>query len=271
MVGHRWRHAGGDEILADALGPRDRRAAAALPKRNMRTHPVLWAIRSMRRHPDKTEPNRPAEGSICKIQGTRFIAELSSRGASLQHFYLTDAQYKGTEADDMSTTPDLERWRSSSHAVSWGRRGLSGQIRSLHLAARAGRRLRRLANSRTPTPTSKSKSSFPVTQKPFELCRRHDGDEFGERRRRRTSSRSKRSRIGKTSQIKGHLGRVSPFLTELSCARGKDVERKNKDDSDFKKHGWWSLPDTDRYAAVSNYYFAQAITPMLRHHSGNDA
>jgi YidC/Oxa1 family membrane protein insertase len=51
---------------------------------------------------------------------------------------------------------------------------------------------------------------------------------------------------------------VSPFQTELSCARAKEVFRKGKDDF---KEGWFSAPLVDRYVAVANYYFAQAIAP----------
>jgi YidC/Oxa1 family membrane protein insertase len=48
-------------------------------------------------------------------------------------------------------------------------------------------------------------------------------------------------------------------VTELSCARGKDVDRKGKDDF---KEGWFARPLVDRYVAVSNYYFGQALVPV---------
>jgi YidC/Oxa1 family membrane protein insertase len=69
-------------------------------------------------------------------------------------------------------------------------------------------------------------------------------------------------------EIKSRLGRVSPFLTDLSCARGKDVSRKGKDDfkdgkeKDGYHDGWFSMPLVDRYVAISNYYFGQAIVPL---------
>jgi YidC/Oxa1 family membrane protein insertase len=58
------------------------------------------------------EPNAPPEGEVCKIQGNRFDALLSSRGAGVTHLYLREAQYAGPEGFDLSTTPDYERWRS---------------------------------------------------------------------------------------------------------------------------------------------------------------
>ena len=52
--------------------------------------------------------------------------------------------------------------------------------------------------------------------------------------------------------------KLSPFVTELSCARGSDVTRKAKNDF---KGGWFSLPLVDRYVALSNYYFSEALIP----------
>src|SRR5438105_4284372 len=55
---------------------------------------------------------QPPEGQICRIKGNRFEAELSSRGAAIKHFNLTDPTYATSAAADMSTTLDHGRWRS---------------------------------------------------------------------------------------------------------------------------------------------------------------
>jgi YidC/Oxa1 family membrane protein insertase len=228
----------------------------------------------------QTEPNHPAEGEICKIQGTRFNAELSARGAALQHFYLTDPQYRGTEADDMSTTPSVERWRS---------------LRTLFRGAGADSQLKydrfvwqleKLGDSAckfTYTDADvKIEKVIAADSKPFELSVDTTVTNLASEVKSHKFS-IEAFAYRKNKEVKGHLGRVSPFLTELSCARGKDdssrpmlgflgigdgntVERKGKDDSDFKKRGWWTMPNVDHYAAVSNYYFAQSITPI----SGSD-
>src|SRR5579859_6073991 len=56
--------------------------------------------------PDRFDPGakgqEPTEGELCTIQGNRFRAELSARGAGLRHLWLTDARYAGTESEDMS-------------------------------------------------------------------------------------------------------------------------------------------------------------------------
>jgi YidC/Oxa1 family membrane protein insertase len=209
--------------------------------------------------PGQSEPNKPAEGAICKIQGTRFVAELSSRGAALQHFYLTDPQYKGTEADDMSTTPDLERWRSL--RTMFRGAGADTQIkydRFVWQMEQVGNSACKFTYTDADVKIEKLVSG---DQKPFELSVDTTITNLANEAKSHKFS-IEAFAYRKNKEVKGHLGRVSPFMTELSCAKGKDVERKGKDDSDFKKRGWWTLPDTDRYAAVSNYYFAQAIAPM---------
>src|ERR1019366_152966 len=62
--------------------------------------------------PGKPVPPPPPPGESCTIHGNRYVAELSSRGAGLTHFWLTDARYAKSDAGDMSTTPDHERWRN---------------------------------------------------------------------------------------------------------------------------------------------------------------
>ena len=62
------------------------------------------------------EPGKPVPlappGETCTIHGNRFVADLSSRGAGLTRFRLTDPRYASSAAADMSTTPDIERWRN---------------------------------------------------------------------------------------------------------------------------------------------------------------
>src|SRR5579872_943312 len=56
--------------------------------------------------PGQPTPGAPPPGEICTIRGVRYEADLSSRGAGLTHFRLTDARYAQSDAADMSTTPD---------------------------------------------------------------------------------------------------------------------------------------------------------------------
>jgi YidC/Oxa1 family membrane protein insertase len=203
-------------------------------------------------HPGRWEPK---EGEICKIKGNRFDAEMSSRGAALTHFYLRDAQYAGSDGFDMSTTPDHERWRS---------------LRTLFRAKDASDQLKfdrfdwtleRLDDTGCKFTYQDDAASIEKTitagARPFELNvetkitnltdgpkkHRFDIEEFAYRQNK---------------EIKGSLGRVSPFQTEIDCARGNEVTRKQKDEF---KEGWFSEPLVDRWAAVNNYFFVQALVP----------
>ena len=62
--------------------------------------------------PDRAVPVAPPEGQLCAVHGDRFEAVLSTRGAGIKHFYLTDPRYAESDSHDVSTTPDVERWRS---------------------------------------------------------------------------------------------------------------------------------------------------------------
>jgi YidC/Oxa1 family membrane protein insertase len=55
---------------------------------------------------------QPAEGELCTLHGSRFEAELSTRGAAVTHFRLTDDKYSHSPAADLSSTVVNERWRS---------------------------------------------------------------------------------------------------------------------------------------------------------------
>jgi hypothetical protein len=223
----------------------------------------------------------PPEGTLCKIKGSRFDAELSTRGAALTHLYLRDPQYAGTEGLDIATT-DHERWRSLRTLF----RGLSTSTSKGPIDQVKYDRFdwKLDASDGTSCHFSYADDSVRIEKviaadaRPFELTvsttvtNLSAGPHLHELSVEAFAYRQNK-------EIKSHLGRVSPFVTELSCARsddpaqqswweklgsslslrtGDDVKRKSKDDF---KEGWFSIPLVDRYAAISNYYFAQALVP----------
>jgi|HubBroStandDraft_6_1064221.scaffolds.fasta_scaffold192274_1 YidC/Oxa1 family membrane protein insertase len=215
--------------------------------------------------PGKPAPGPPPPGEMCTIRGNRFEADLSSRGAGVTHLRLTDARYANSAAADMSTTPDHERWRN---------------LRTLF--RRAGT---------PPSPDDQVKYDrfdwkLEAPQEP-ESCRFTYADDrvqivktisAGERpfemnvvttltnvsdAPKRHAESIEAFAYRTNAEVKGKLGRVSPFQTGLECARDDQVERKSKDDKVFKQPPFWfEQPLVDRYSAISNYYFAQAIVPL---------
>ena len=212
-------------------------------------------------------PGQPTEGTLCKIKGNRFDAELSTRGAALVHFFLRDPQYAGTDGLDLgsvtvwtsapgSTVPDHERWRS---------------LRTLFRGDKGKDQLQydRFNWKLDPSDGSSCRFTYDdadvsivktisVGQRPFELDVETTLTNLDDATKHHQFS-IEAFAYRQTKDVKGgFMKRASPFVTELSCARGKDVTRKNKDDF---KGGWFSEPLVDRYAAVSNSYFGQAIVP----------
>jgi YidC/Oxa1 family membrane protein insertase len=197
----------------------------------------------------------PPEGELCSIKGDRFDAELSTRGAALTHFRLHDPQYAGTQGLDLVTT-DHERWRPLRTLF----RGENGEDQVKY------DRWNWKLDAHTPSSCTFSYTDDTVhiekvvsaDGRPFELDVKTTVTNLsGETRAHRYSIEAFAYHTNK--EVKGGMGRTSPFATELSCARGTDIKRKQK--SDFKE-GWFSAPMVDRYVAVSNAYFAQALIPV---------
>lgn len=202
-------------------------------------------------------PWKPQEGEICKIRGNRFDAEMSSRGAAITHFYLRDPQYAGTGGFDLSTTPDHERWRSLRTLFRGDSPGTDEQVKY----DRFNWKLERSEGNGCKFTYEDDAVSIVKTvtagERPFELDVQTTIQNLTDTSRKHHFS-IEAFAFRTNAEVKGKLGRVSPFVTELVCARDKDVVRKSKDDF---KDGWFGEPLVDRYAAVSNYYFAQVLVP----------
>jgi YidC/Oxa1 family membrane protein insertase len=221
--------------------------------------------------PGQPKPLPPPEGKLCTIHGNRFNAELSSRGAGLKHFWLTDARYAQTNPDgpnappadgDLSTTPDIERWRNlrtlfrtpgappspddqlKYDRVDWSVEALGGTGCRFTYEDETVRIVKTVA----------------AGERPFELQVETALTNLAEAPKKHAAS-IEIFAYRKNSDTKGKLGRVSPFQTNLECARDDDVKRPGKDAKEFQT-GWLSEPLVDRYTAIANYYFAQALVPL---------
>jgi YidC/Oxa1 family membrane protein insertase len=212
------------------------------------------------------KPPPPPPGEMCTIHGNRFEAELSSRGAGVTHFHLTDPRYANSDAADMSTTPEHERWRN-----------LRTLFRNAGAAASPDDQVQfdRFNWKLEPSPGPEScefsyeddrvkiVKTIRAGERPFELDVETTLTNRSDAPKRHTAS-IEAFAWRTNAEVKGKLGRVSPFQTNLECARGDEVERKGKDDKVFKEPPFWfEQPLIDRYTAISNYYFAQALVPQL--------
>jgi YidC/Oxa1 family membrane protein insertase len=202
---------------------------------------------------EKDKPNRPVEGELCKIDGNRFDAVLSTRGAAIVNFHLEGGKYEGM---DLSTTPDHERWRSLRTIF----RGPDGKDQIKY--DRVVWKLEPSSDHKSCTFTYEDEDvrlekKISAGTRPFELAVATSVTNLAKEPRKHQLS------IGtfafrKNAEMKGSLGRQSPWITELACASGGDVVRKNKDEF---KSGWFAVPSADRYAAINSQYFTQALMP----------
>jgi YidC/Oxa1 family membrane protein insertase len=207
-------------------------------------------------HPVGTPEFNPPEGELCVIVGARYRAEFSSRGAAIKHFYVTDAQYATTSVGyDVATTRNQER------------------LRSLRTWFRDENANTQIAFDRFDwklTPTADKSCEFTYADDGVQLRKvfKASAREFEvsvETTVKNLSDVAKKHRFGiglyafrENGEVKGKLGRVSPYTTQVICAGTDEVTKKGADDF---KEGWFAKPSVDRFGAVSNYYFAQAIVP----------
>jgi len=207
------------------------------------------------------QPASPTEGTLCKIKGDRFDAVLSTRGAALVHFLLRDPQYAGTEGMDLVSTNGvpprpIERWRSL-RTLFRGPKG-ADQVKYDRFNWTLESQTESSCTFTYADETAKIVKVVGASGRPFELeVSTTLTNLSAEPRTHELSIEAFAYHTNK--EVKSGLGRQSPLATELSCARGSDIKRKPKDDF---KEGWFSLPVVDRYVAISNPYFTQALMPM---------
>lgn len=198
----------------------------------------------------------PPEGELCKIDGVRFDATFSSRGAALRNFHLEGGKYEGME---LSTTPDHERWRSL--VTRFRGADATDQVpfdRFLWKVDQDGSASGKACAFRWEDENVRLQKRFTAGPRPFEIEVETTVTNLAKAPKRHQLAIGTNA-YRQNHEMKGSLGRTSPWLTELACAGGKDVDRKNKDDF---KGGWFNRAGVDRYAAANSQYFAQALIPV---------
>ncbi len=217
---------------------------------NFAPDPVIETV------PPGTPVPKMVPEETCTIHGNRFDAELSTRGAALVNLRLTNPQYADVRMVT-SANPEsaIERWRP---------------LRTLFRADDAKDQfdydrfdwtLEKIDRGCKFTYENPGlvhvEKTVTAGARPFELSVQTKVTNLADAPKKHDFA-IETFAFYKNEDIKGHFGRVSPFVSDLVCGRDDKIVRKNKDDF---KNGWVDESDADRFAAISNYYFANALIP----------
>jgi YidC/Oxa1 family membrane protein insertase len=235
---------------------------------------------------DWSMPAVRAPERFCSIKGDRFEAELSTRGASLRHLWLTDAKYsrsgKGGDPIDL-VTPSLREFRSplrtdlvapftdpskeqlAYHDVDWTLGASDGHSCAFtYLADAKGQPVARREDAATAVT-----KTIAATSKPFELSIDMKVENLGaEPKKHRATLEEDTWRTKKETE--GSLGRQSELLTEVVASADAKVERHGPGDfapSDFKKkeftpEKWRRALGDAHWVATSSSYFSEVAIPL---------
>jgi YidC/Oxa1 family membrane protein insertase len=231
---------------------------------------------------EKTPQPRAPE-KLCSLWADTFHAQLSTRGASLKHFWLTSAKYKRNgQPIDLSTTPDKEfrrqlrfhwrneaafppepkpnepQWQLDYDSVDWVLERADG--RSCVFTYEDDR----VALEQT----------IRVTGQPYEL------EAIGRIENRSAERRNHALTVHtvawrRSSEVTGQMFTVSPYITHVECVskdgkttrlRPEDFESDEFNEPGFAKNrlnlgDWHQAPGNPDVAAVSNAYFTHAVVP----------
>jgi YidC/Oxa1 family membrane protein insertase len=218
-------------------------------------------------------PGRTIEQPKCELKGKGFSATFSSRNASLVDFYMTgNPRYtEGGQPIEVTTVPDSY----------WDRFALGFDWRAMGTAGDAAQVAADVVDWKV-EPTTDGSCAFSYADDRVKITktfRAGDGPyEILTRATIENTSDTKRvHRLGVENaawrthaQTESHLGRQSPFATEVACAHdGGKLVRKSISDfgpKDFEKpefeRGWFVQKGTIDFAATANAYFAQAVVPL---------
>jgi YidC/Oxa1 family membrane protein insertase len=223
--------------------------------------------------PGRTETAQFAiEGKVqdqpkCEINGKRYRAVLSARGASLVDYYLTgDPRFTSEITSVPANTPD----RFDLH-FDWRALGNTGEKTQVANDVVDWKIESQDATSCTFSYSDdhvKLTKTFRVGDGPYDLLTSGTIENVSDvPRTHRLGVENTAWRTHKETD--SHLGRTSPLSTEVECGHDGKVERKTMGDfaaKDFEKpefeNGFWMFKGPVEFAATSNAYFSQAIAPV---------
>lgn len=233
---------------------------------------------------ETTAPAERTEAATCKIEGNRFRAELTTKGGSLAHAWMTDEKYLEAPHDGEAQKPiDLVTTQLQEYLplrtdfrVPCAKEG--DKCVAIHdaeqvkyddldwtLAASTGKSCTftyeddRVALTKTIT----------AAERPFELdvnveVKNKDGE--AQRHRLTLEQTDYRTK----EETDGSLGRASQYQTKTEVRADGETVRKDPGDfepddfdgEEFTEEKWFRVPGNATWVAVSSSYFSKAAFPV---------
>jgi len=231
---------------------------------------------------DTTAPAPPAHEDTCTLEGERFRAEMSTHGASLRHFYLTDPRFEsdGQPKDLVSTRPDVPSraplridLRTPEDQTKKAGEPTTGQVAYDDLDWKLPPELQpadhRACVFTHQDATTSLKKTVAATSKPYELTIDLDVTNTGKEPKTHRFAVEQTAWHHKHEVEGGMFSRPSEHVSE-SVAVGAKVERHGPGDfepSDFKKpeftpEKWRRTAGPGELAAVSSMFFTKLVIPQ---------
>lgn len=221
---------------------------------------------------DNLAPKERAPEETCVIEGARFSAELSTRGASLRHFKMSDHKYAAKSAGSSEPMDLVSTTREDRMPLRTDLRLLDGADQQVDyddfdwvLSAKDGKSCTFTYKSDTTSLTKKISATGNAFELSVELSVQNLSSSVKKHRLaiEQTDWRTKK-------ETEGQLGRMSEFLTETVNATDKKTERLLPDafePKDFKSEvftpeKWLRTPGDARFVATSSSYFTKVVIPV---------
>ncbi len=215
---------------------------------------------------DSAAAERRAE-ALCRIEGVRFVADLTTKGAALRRLAPTDAKYL---AEDGKPTELVTTWIDSRLSLRTNLRAPTGtdQVAYDDLDWQLGE------TTKTSCAFSYEDESVALTktvragERPFEL------DVSLTVKNKAAQARTHRLTVEndewrKQSETQGSWGGQSEWLTQVVVRAEEatrrepgDFEPSDFDEPDFTDEKWRREPGAPRWVAITSTYFAKALVPV---------
>lgn len=221
---------------------------------------------------DSTAPAVRAPEERCSIAGPRFVADLSTRGASLRSLRFTDAKYTTDQEShpiDLVTTTLESRMPLRTDVRAVGAPAEVQQVAFDDLDWRLAAKTPSSCTFEFVDDTTRMTKTVSATERPFELAVDLSIENLSDApKKHRVAAEQTSWRTKKETE--GHLGRQSEHMTDTMAATTAKVERHSESDFDpddfkdkeFTAEQWRRTPGDARFVATSSSYFTAALVPL---------